>query len=226
MFDELDDGKVVPSASANPPSPAFRPVAAPAAPAVPTVKAEDIFADVDKSAKPEAFRTRPGSEPPRGTAVPPVTGWKSNKAMVFILLFGGLVVVAGGGYVGLKLAVNNQPSVNNAAVETQPANTEVAPITAPAEVNNNTVEPVQPVITEPLDSDHDGLTDTEEAALGTDPNNSDTDQDGLTDREEVKVYNTDPLKADTDGDGYKDGDEVKNGYDPKGPGKLLEINKP
>ncbi len=68
------------------------------------------------------------------------------------------------------------------------------------------------VIVEPpveKDTDHDGLTDTEEKALGTDPKNPDTDGDGLTDGDEVHKYHTDPLKADTDGDGLNDGDEVK-----------------
>ncbi|MBI4256458.1 hypothetical protein HY626_00175 [Candidatus Uhrbacteria bacterium] len=47
----------------------------------------------------------------------------------------------------------------------------------------------------------------------------DTDQDGLTDSEE-DVYGTDPENADTDGDTYLDGDEVDAGYDPNGTGKL------
>jgi hypothetical protein len=74
-----------------------------------------------------------------------------------------------------------------------------------------------------LDSDSDGLTDEEEATLKTDPNKIDTDDDGLTDREEVKIYGTDPLNPDTDGDSYSDGTEIKAGYNPKGPGKLLEL---
>lgn len=45
--------------------------------------------------------------------------------------------------------------------------------------------------------------------------NIDSDSDGLTDTEEERIYHTDPLKPDTDGDGYKDGDEVKTGHDPK-----------
>ena len=44
----------------------------------------------------------------------------------------------------------------------------------------------------------------------------DSDQDGLTNSEE-KVYGTDPYKADTDGDGYSDGVEVRSGYDPLKP---------
>lgn len=60
----------------------------------------------------------------------------------------------------------------------------------------------------PKDSDGDGLTDDEEAKLGTDPFNKDTDKDGLTDGDEVKVYKTDPLNPDSDFDGLKDGPEV------------------
>jgi len=68
------------------------------------------------------------------------------------------------------------------------------------------------------DSDDDGLTDGEEAILGTDPFDSDTDDDGLTDGEEVEVYGTDPLDPDTDDDGLTDGDEVQvYGTDPLDP---------
>ncbi|HEY6193161.1 MAG TPA: OmpA family protein [Bacteroidota bacterium] len=58
------------------------------------------------------------------------------------------------------------------------------------------------------DLDGDGLTNSEEKVLGTDPRNPDTDGDGLRDGEEVHVYKTDPLKKDTDGDGLTDGEEV------------------
>lgn len=72
--------------------------------------------------------------------------------------------------------------------------------------------------TSALDSDHDGLTNEQEATLGTNPNNKDTDGDGLSDYDEVVKYKTNPLKADTDGDGFPDGQEVKSGYNPLGPG--------
>ncbi len=58
------------------------------------------------------------------------------------------------------------------------------------------------------DDDEDGLTNAQEARLGTDPNVADTDGDGLSDGEEVRRYRTDPLRGDTDGDGLSDGDEV------------------
>ena len=65
------------------------------------------------------------------------------------------------------------------------------------------------------DSDGDGLTDFEEAALGTLPDNPDTDGDGLLDGEEVHTYGTDPLDEDSDGDGLLDGEEVHTyGTDP------------
>ena len=59
-----------------------------------------------------------------------------------------------------------------------------------------------------IDSDGDGLLDSEEARLGTDPYNPDTDGDGLTDGDEVNARGTDPLNPDTDFDGLKDGAEV------------------
>ena len=53
----------------------------------------------------------------------------------------------------------------------------------------------------------------------------DSDGDGLFDREEVEVYHTNPLNPDTDGDGYVDGfQEVDKGYNPLGPGRLLDLN--
>lgn len=55
-----------------------------------------------------------------------------------------------------------------------------------------------------LDNDSDGLSDEEEAKLGTDPNKKDTDGDGLLDSQETQ-YGTDPKKSDTDGDGIQDG---------------------
>ncbi|MEX0707143.1 MAG: FG-GAP-like repeat-containing protein [Woeseia sp.] len=68
------------------------------------------------------------------------------------------------------------------------------------------------------DSDGDGLTDDEEAALGTDPSNPDTDGGGVSDGDEVAI-GTDPLNAsddnlDSDGDGLSDAEELDLGTDP------------
>ncbi|MFK7733477.1 MAG: OmpA family protein [Pseudomonadales bacterium] len=64
------------------------------------------------------------------------------------------------------------------------------------------------------DSDGDGLSDDQETALGTDPNDADTDDDGIDDGTEVgndgslDAGDSDPLDADTDDDGLSDGAEV------------------
>lgn len=58
------------------------------------------------------------------------------------------------------------------------------------------------------DRDGDGLSDAQEAIVGTDPDNPDTDNDGLSDGEEVLTYGSDPRNRDTDGDLLLDGDEV------------------
>lgn len=64
------------------------------------------------------------------------------------------------------------------------------------------------------DTDGDGLSDVEEATLGTDPADADTDDDGLADGEEVDETGTDPLDGDTDDGGVIDGDELAVGTDP------------
>ena len=70
----------------------------------------------------------------------------------------------------------------------------------------------------PSDSDGDGLTDAEEAAIGTDPNDPDTDDDMLADGVEVAMAAgtgcPNPLVTDSDGDSLIDGNEVVAGTDP------------
>ncbi len=70
-----------------------------------------------------------------------------------------------------------------------------------------------------LDSDGDGLTDTEERRLGTDPFRADTDGDGIPDGEEVR-RGLNPLNPDTDGDGILDGVD-KYPLDPNAGGPSL-----
>jgi hypothetical protein len=45
------------------------------------------------------------------------------------------------------------------------------------------------------DRDEDGLSDSEEATVGTDPTKADTDGDGTSDGDEVYIYGTDPLDS-------------------------------
>ncbi|MBL4672768.1 MAG: carboxypeptidase regulatory-like domain-containing protein, partial [Arenicella sp.] len=77
--------------------------------------------------------------------------------------------------------------------------------------------------TDPLDADtdDDGLSDGFEVANGFDPlqpgeGELDTDGDGLINSQEVAI-GTDPLNPDTDGDGMPDGYEFNNGLDPLSP---------
>ena len=63
------------------------------------------------------------------------------------------------------------------------------------------------------DSDGDGLTNAQEAALGTDPNNPDTNGDGISDGAEVAL-GLSPTALDMDGDGIDNATERRNGTDP------------
>ena len=72
-----------------------------------------------------------------------------------------------------------------------------------------------PVASFAQDTDLDGLDDTTEATIGTDPMDQDTDDDGLSDGEEYHangsatgIVGLDPLMLDTDGDGVQDGTEL------------------
>jgi len=104
---------------------------------------------------------------------------------------------------------------------------EIPGVNAPIEPAATTTAPgsvTPPVVPDPaslIDSDSDGLSDSEEKTAGTNINVIDTDGDGLSDYEEVKIYHTNPLSADSDSDGYPDGAEVKSGYDPNVKGGKL-----
>lgn len=69
-----------------------------------------------------------------------------------------------------------------------------------------------------LDSDGDGLIDSVEAQLGTDPFDADTDDDGALDGDEVLLAGggacPSPLAPDSDDDGLLDGDEILLGTMP------------
>lgn len=216
----------------------------------PQGKIEDIFAETEKGsgfgvpapekietsqpAKPAVFQPAKPNDVP---ATPASGGAPSSSKIKFIglIVLALIFVIAGTWYVyttTFSPKVNQINTVNNDVDTTSNETTNEVN----NEVNNNENNEVeQPVVEQPpteqppiiptiVDTDQDGLTDDEEMQLGTNINSSDTDDDGLFDREEVKTYLTDPLNNDTDGDGYLDGDEVEGGYNPKGAGKLLDIN--
>ncbi len=59
------------------------------------------------------------------------------------------------------------------------------------------------------DTESDGLTNSEEFNLGTDPNLADTDGDGLSDAAEFNQHGTNPTLADSDGDNLSDRQELE-----------------
>lgn len=61
--------------------------------------------------------------------------------------------------------------------------------------------------TDTADSDNDGLSDSLEIAMGSDPCNPDTDYDGVSDYYELNWLNYDPTVSDSDGNGVADKDE-------------------
>ena len=112
---------------------------------------------------------------------------------------------------------NNGAPAEDAASATDGAVSEepTAPVEEPAPpVEEAAAVDEAPVAETPGDTDGDGLEDTIEVELGTDPYSVDTDQDGLTDGDEYYVYATGTLNPDSDGDGILDGDEAAQGTDP------------
>ncbi|MDD4994943.1 MAG: hypothetical protein PHW53_00490 [Patescibacteria group bacterium] len=191
---------------------------------------EDIFEKIEPSApsvgtemgRPVLRAVAPGAMPP----VAPRSSGGARKTIVTILVVTLIAVAAGVGAWYFLIAPSSTPIEVTPAKE-EPIITpeeeaeEQAPIveegveeTIPA-AEEGTGEPVAPV-----DTDRDGLEDTEEAIAGTNPNLADTDGDGLSDSEEVIIFKTNPLNIDTDGDTYTDKAEVDNGYNPNGEGKL------
>lgn len=214
---------------------------------------EDIFGDLEKTAEKE------------GSALEAMMEEKPRGGIMRYVIMGlvGLVIMAVlgvGGFFFYSRFIATAPPTAGIAPPAPPVEAPTTPTLAPSQppavipTTTSESEPAVPPsppagippptpVQQPKDTDGDGLTDDQEATLGTNAKASDTDGDGLTDGEEVNVYKTDPLRADTDGDGLTDGDEVKvwktdptkadtdgdgfsdgqevqNGYNPNGPGKL------
>jgi hypothetical protein len=77
--------------------------------------------------------------------------------------------------------------------ETTETDTEESPTGEGTPEAEATEEPAPTPTPEASDQDGDGLNDTREGELGTDPANPDSDGDGTNDGDEVFLYGTDPL---------------------------------
>jgi len=236
MFEELQ-----PTSKQEPEQKSISPLS-PTAPAKALLdhEPEDIFATLEKDdhdwrTEPSAVSTPVSKKEPVVGPIEPLTklpasikfnsGILGNKKILIAAGVLLLAIIAAAAF--LLLRPNSEPVVqeNTNVVSNSPENT--ASNDQPNNNENQSNSNEQDNINQPAeqvdantDSDADGLTDKQEAALGTDPFKVDSDQDGLLDKEEVMIYKTDPLNTDTDADGYVDGIEVKSGYNPNGPGKL------
>lgn len=191
---------------------------------------EDIFEKTDEAAPHVAPPTAPQTVPPAVQPVAPSieslpeqSSGSGGHLKTIIIILAILVVIGGAFLISWRILSSRTP------VTPQEPGTDSDVILNDSEgfqKDSSAVletELVPEVIQPELDTDKDGLTDLQEAQLGTSPKSSDTDGDFLFDLEELEVYGTNPLNSDTDGDGFLDGNEVKAGYDPNGPGKLLEV---
>jgi hypothetical protein len=90
------------------------------------------------------------------------------------------IVLLRGRSVGTEAVITTAGAINGARTTTAGA------------INGTSTSPV----VQAVDTDGDGLSDEEEARLGTNPLLRDTDGDGVSDYDEVNVFHTDPLVID------------------------------
>lgn len=161
------------------------------------------------------------SAPPLSYATkPPILG-KILGVVIGVAVLGGIGV---GGWWVYTYIIKKTPEPAMPTVQNTPTFPTTSTPTTQPDLPSRTPATSTPVLTgDTTDTDRDGLTDEEERLYGSSVTLSDTDSDGLSDFDEIKVWNTDPNNPDSDSDSYKDGDEVKNGYNPKGAGKLFNI---
>jgi hypothetical protein len=221
---------------------------------------EDIFAEIEKETPKEDYSNQPPgiNMPPKldskdasDASLPGFDVGKSNKGKMIIIGVAVFLVAIAVAWAVYNFAVIPRlggdidgDNINNNEAASLPTadinNGNINKNTNAVVTNQNINIPIKPV-----DTDGDGLSDEDEATLGTNPNLLDTDGDGLTDQaeairyktdpkledtdgdglndqQEVITYKTDPRNTDSDGDGYSDGQEVSNGYNPMGEGKLLD----
>lgn len=142
------------------------------------------------------------------------------KKILFLCVVSASFVLLGVGCNQTKIPVENSVPIDTTSIQEQISIPTTTPsIVLPVLQNEKKDEKI---ISEDLtDGDSDGLTDSREKELGTDPQKMDTDGDEMPDGDEVLIWKTNPLSSDTDNDGYLDVDEIGNWYNPSGSGKLI-----
>lgn len=191
---------------------------------------EDIFAVTDNNAAPEVGAKAVIEDKKIESAIPPSesipdeyinnqgSGIPWKNIVIGVVSIAVVCALAFAGYSWFVDRPVTEPTLDEIVNDNLPQSG-VSPTSPqfPPEV------PLEKPINAAADEDSDGLLDSRELAEGTDPKNPDTDGDGLFDGEEVAAFGTDPLNRDTDGDGFLDGVEVRNGFNPRGDGRLFNI---
>jgi len=155
---------------------------------------------------------KPPVPPPASKKPLPVGGKKKALINPWILIAGGIFVVAlaiAGGILYLNRPVPATDSTKVPPVDTTPPLDTIPPVT----------------VTPDIDGTDDGGVPPDVFPTEVIPG-QDADSDGLTNVEERLIYGTDPMLPDTDRDGFLDGNEVFHGYSPNGlsPSTLSETS--
>jgi hypothetical protein len=171
---------------------------------------EDIFSGLDT-----------GGDTPEETHamdMEPEHRSSSMKLIVFALII--FFAVAGAGAAVWYFLIREQPSPTGILAPTSTTSPVVTAENEPV-VETPPALPPEPETTTPppnIPPPQSITTSTQETPTGPTPPTqpteaADTDGDGLSDPEEA-VLGTDFTMADSDGDGFTDGSELQNGYDP------------
>ncbi|MGE5425703.1 MAG: hypothetical protein ACM3PZ_01365 [Bacillota bacterium] len=205
---------------------------------------DDIFAETDRSGSPAAsnIETQPAGLSAQSYGEPEEDKGGGSKLKLILIIVLSVLILGAAAYLVYSKFMRPSEDLPLEDQQTQVPSGQNTTTTAPiveddvvvpqVEGEESTASNTAPIVgsdasttvempvTAAVDSDGDSLLDSQEEVIGTNPNVIDSDFDGLSDYEESTVYGTNPLNPDTDGDTFKDGDEVKNGYNPKGDGKL------
>jgi hypothetical protein len=234
MFENLDQTKGQNLTGKNmPPKPTAR-VGVPVAPTA--AKVEDMFAGVKD--------VSPAQKIPGTPSLPQILASAKKESsrgglriffiIIIILVIIGLGIFVAGKFLGVDyLSLSSwQDKISGLLVKKQTGSTIIINNETPATPNTpeqpaapTPVTPVEPAAPEtPVVTPAPVASSTPIVASSSPTSTLDSDNDGLTDYQEINIYHTDPHNPDTDGDGYLDGAEVKAGYNPLGPGKLIQAS--